>query len=153
MEMEGYSKNGCGRKDKCSLCSGGRVGGKKVEVRREGPRGRAEASQEEEGRGRKGQNSPTGLCSRLPALLPTTHPPSHPRVCLTAAHRQTDLPGLLSAILKLGHLKQSFLSTNTLISGIWGRKKRPWSLACQSTEIKINIFIETIFPLNSYLWN
>lgn len=43
-EMEGYSKNGCGRKDKCSSCSGGRVGGKKVEVRREGRRGRAETS-------------------------------------------------------------------------------------------------------------
>lgn len=118
VETEGYSKNGCGRKDKCSSCSGGRVGGKEVEVRREGRRGR-EASQEQEGKGRKGQTPPTGLCSRLPA-----HPtPAIPSEGVLDCCRQTDLPSLLSGILKLGHFKRSFLSTNTLISDIFGEKK------------------------------
>lgn len=90
VETEGYSKNGCGRKDKCSSCSGGRVGGKEVEVRREGRRGR-EASQEQEGKGREGQTPPTGLGSRLPAVPRPRHPIRGQRVCLTAADRQTFL--------------------------------------------------------------
>lgn len=120
VETEGYSKNRCGRKDKCSSCSGGRVGGKEVEVRRKGGE---EEKHHKSRRGREGRGRPRPQRSAAgsPLSLP---PPSRQRSKgVLDCCRQTDLPGLLSGILKLGHFKRSFLTTSTLISDILGEKK------------------------------
>lgn len=111
LEMEGYSKNGCGRKDKYSSWNGGWVGGKEVDVEREGLESESEST-------RKGNGEPGQTQSSNAAQAPLSLPFHHPCCCtllwgLTGPQPQTSL--VLVYHCKAGHLDNLFYFHHTLI--------------------------------------